>query len=78
MSPEMKDDVLKLAAILRLADGLDYSRMDSRILGMDFKSDPVIIEVRGPGAETDASRADAKCDLWRLVFGQDLCFKAVV
>jgi exopolyphosphatase/guanosine-5'-triphosphate,3'-diphosphate pyrophosphatase len=75
MPPGMQNDILRIAAILRIADGLDYSRMDSSIAGISLQEDKAIIEVQGPGAQTDAKRADVKCDLWRMLFKKDLHFR---
>jgi exopolyphosphatase/guanosine-5'-triphosphate,3'-diphosphate pyrophosphatase len=72
MPLQMQNHTLRLAAILRIADGLDYSRMDSRIEGIDLQEDKAIIRIQGPGAQTDAQRADSKCDLWRILFKTDL------
>ncbi len=74
MPLKMQNDTLRLAAILRIADGLDYSRMDSRIAGIELQGDKAIIEIQGPGAQTDAQRADSKCDLWRILFKKDIQF----
>jgi exopolyphosphatase/guanosine-5'-triphosphate,3'-diphosphate pyrophosphatase len=75
LPPGMRDDVLKLAALLRLADGLDYSRTDSRIGDLDFRPDSVVVGVSGEGAEIDANRADTKADLWRMLFDRDIVFR---
>jgi exopolyphosphatase/guanosine-5'-triphosphate,3'-diphosphate pyrophosphatase len=74
MPAQMQHDTLKMAAILRIADGLDYSRMDSRITAIDLQQDRAVIELKGPGTRTDADRADTKCDMWRLLFKTDLQF----
>lgn len=70
----MQEDILRIASILRIADGLDYSRMDSRIAGIELKDNEVIVKVQGPGARTDADRADEKSDLWRMLFKNNLRF----
>ena len=75
MPAQMQHDTLKMAAILRIADGLDYSRMNSRISAIDLQQDRAVIELQGPGARTDADRADTKCDMWRLLFKTDLQFR---
>lgn len=72
---KMQDDILKMSAILRLADALDYSRMNSRIAGIDLLKEDIVIRVKGPGADIDAQRADTKADLWRLLFERDLYFR---
>jgi exopolyphosphatase/guanosine-5'-triphosphate,3'-diphosphate pyrophosphatase len=71
----MRDDILKLSAILRIADGLDYSRMDSRISEIDLTKEDIIVKIAGRGASLDADRADTKADLWRLLFDRDIYFR---
>ena len=72
---QMQDDILKLSAILRMADGLDYSRMGSRILEVDLTKEDIIIKIAGKGASIDTDRADTKADLWRLLFERDIYFR---
>ncbi|GEM_PF-354125 len=76
-SPKMQNDILKIAAILRLADGLDYSRMDSRIANIDLAAGDIIIEVKGSGAGIDSDRANTKADMWRLLFDRGIIFRPV-
>ncbi|MDW7731608.1 MAG: CYTH domain-containing protein [Methanolobus sp.] len=73
----MRDDILKMAAILRIADGLDYSRMNSTISGIELGNEAIVIEVKGPGSRIDADRAEFKSDLWSLVFDRGLEFRPV-
>lgn len=73
----MRDDILKMAAILRIADGLDYSRMASIISDIEIGNENVTIEVKGRGSRTDAERAQTKSDLWNLLFDIKVQFKAV-
>jgi CHAD domain-containing protein len=69
-------ETLALAALVRLADGLDYSQTGSTQLGEVQPQDKVIeIEVRGPYATLDARRAQARSDLWRLLFEPGVRFK---
>ncbi|SDF29470.1 exopolyphosphatase / guanosine-5'-triphosphate,3'-diphosphate pyrophosphatase [Methanolobus vulcani] len=72
---QMQDDILKLAAILRMADALDYSRMESRISEIDLSKEDIIVKIAGKGASIDADRADTKADLWRLLFEKDIYFR---
>lgn len=59
-----------LAALLRIADGLDYSHSHATtIRDINIKPKGVTITVRGPYADVDAARADGKADLWRDVIG---------
>ena len=75
LPPQMRDDILKLSAILRIADGMDYSRMDSRISEIDLTKEDIIVKIAGRGASIDADRADTKADLWRLLFDRDIYFR---
>jgi exopolyphosphatase/guanosine-5'-triphosphate,3'-diphosphate pyrophosphatase len=72
---QMQDDILKMAAILRIADALDLSRMDSKIVDIDLKKEDIVIKVKGPGADIDTDRADTKADMWRLLFEKDVYFR---
>lgn len=72
---QMQDDILKMSAILRIADALDLSRMNSKITGIDLQKEDIIIKVKGSGAELDADRADTKADMWRLLFERDIYFR---
>lgn len=72
---QMREDILILSAILRMADGLDYSRMGSRITEIDLTKEDIIVKISGKGAELDADRADTKADLWRLLFERDIYFR---
>lgn len=57
---------LHLAALLRIADGLDYSHTQStRISTCTVKNDEVVLHIYGPNAEQDGKRAMQKADLWR-------------
>ena len=70
------NEALALAALVRLADGLDYSQMGTSQLGEVRQREGVVeIEVVGPSAAIDASRAHKKSDLWRLLFETTLQFK---
>ncbi len=75
LTAEMQDDILKMAAILRIADALDLSRMNSMITGIDLQKEDIIIKVQGSGAEVDVDRADTKADMWRLLFERDIYFR---
>ena len=69
-------ETLALAALVRLADGLDYSQTGSTQVGDIQSQDKVIeIEVWGPYATLDARRAQARSDLWRLLFEPGLRFR---
>jgi CHAD domain-containing protein len=69
-------EALALAALMRVADGLDYSQTQStELIEVTQKGDGVDIEVTGPYAAIDAARAQEKSDLWRLLFDTDLRFR---
>jgi len=70
---------LALAALVRMADGLDYSQTGSSQLEQVQQQEGmgvVEIKVVGPHAALDADRAQAKSDLWQLLFETALRFEA--
>ncbi len=73
LSPDLQRQTLALAAILRVADGLDYSGTQAtRIAAVRYDGEAVSLLVDGPAAATDAARAIRKADLWGQVFGLPL------
>ncbi len=61
---------LQLAAILRVADGLDQSQsQQTRLLNVVRETEGVVLQLSGPFAAMDGARAVAKADLWTKVFG---------
>jgi adenylate kinase len=73
-----RNETLAMAALLRLADGLDYSQTASSRLGQVRQSDAIVeIEVDGPFASVDAKRAQKKSDLWHMLFEADLKLKPI-
>ncbi len=63
-----KREVLKLAAILRVTDGLDYSQTQTTtIQSVGFQNNQVVVVVDGPHADEDAARANRKADLWQEI-----------
>lgn len=77
LSLEMQQDTLKLAALLRIADGLDYSRMNSKIKKIIIDGNKVIIYVSGHGVQIDLKRAEIKSDLWNLIYDCPLVFNII-
>jgi exopolyphosphatase/pppGpp-phosphohydrolase len=75
MPEDLQDVTLKAAALIRLADALDYSRMESRLGKATFKGRRVRFEIIGQGAAVDAERMDKKGDLWHLLYDTELEFK---
>jgi CHAD domain-containing protein len=64
---------LWLSAILRIADGLDYSQSQSTGLTESMIGKEVcLIGVKGPHDKVDRSRANVKADMWRSVTGISL------
>lgn len=78
MPENLQDLTLKVAALLRLADALDYSRMESRIGGVKKSEKIIRFEIEGQGAEIDAERMNKKGDLWHLIFDTRLEFRPVI
>jgi CHAD domain-containing protein len=73
---KLRQHVVPLAALLRVAEALDFSATQStEILGMDNADSPVCeIPVAGPSAEADALQAITRADLWRKLYKQELIF----
>ena len=81
---EVQDDALALAALIRVADGLDYSQSQTSALGFvvsaqpngEVQRSPQVIElpVTGSHAGEDAARAQEKADMWHHLFDVQLCF----
>lgn len=73
----VQEETLVLAALVRIADGLDYSQTGSSEVGLARQDgDTVWIEVAGPYADIDAARAEKKSDLWYLLFEIELRFES--
>jgi len=75
MPEDLQDVTLKVAALIRLADALDYSRMESRLGKVTFKARQIRFEIIGQGAAVDAERMYKKGDLWHLLYDTELEFK---
>jgi len=70
LDPKDQDRILKLAAILRVADGLDYTHGQSvAIESIRKKKKRFVIQAVGePGdVEANVKRANKKGDLWQMV-----------
>lgn len=68
--------VLKLSAILRVADGLDYSQSQTtQLCSVELLDSRLTMHLSGPYAPGDGARAVDKADLWRKVFGDELDVK---
>ncbi len=73
LSKKRQDVALRLAAILRVADGLDYSQSQmTRLLGCTSDGARFVLHLAGPHAASDGARALAKADLWQKTLGGQL------
>jgi CHAD domain-containing protein len=72
---EAQEDTLTIAALVRMADGLDYSQGQATRLGEPLAfEEGFTIPVLGPYAGEDAARAQEKADLWHRLFDFQLRF----
>ncbi len=78
LEPKQRDQVLRLAALLRVAEALDFSHSQTtEITGAEDVDAPTCeIQLAGPTAEVDALQATERGDLWRQLFDQELLFEA--
>ncbi len=78
LEPKQRDQVLRLAALLRIAEALDFSHSQAtEIAGAEGVDAPTCeIQLAGPAAEVDALQATERADLWRQLFDQELIFEA--
>ena len=60
---------LQLAAVVRVADGFDYSQTQTTKVQVASQNGRLRLIVSGPHAAVDAERASAKADLWERVIG---------
>jgi exopolyphosphatase/pppGpp-phosphohydrolase len=75
MPEQLQELTLKVAALVRLADALDYSRMESRLGKVTFGKRSIRFEIEGQGAVIDAERMEQKGDLWHLLYDMKLEFR---
>jgi len=75
MPEDLQDLTLRVAALVRLADALDYSRMESRLGKVTFGKRSIRFEIKGQGAVIDAERMAKKGDLWHLLYDTRLEFR---
>jgi len=70
-----RHDTLVLAALVRMAEGLDSSMTQSTLLGEAEVTDyGIVFPVQGPTAQEDAARARHRADLWDYLFSTPLRF----
>ncbi len=75
LPPGIKQDTLAMAALLRMADGLDYSQTQSTTVErVQVSSTAIRVTVNGPYAQVDAGRAQRKADLWDSLFDRPFFF----
>ena len=74
MPEDLQALTLKVAALVRLADALDYSRMESRLGEVTFGKQSIRFEILGSGSLIDAERMHKKGDLWHLLYNTKLDF----
>ncbi|MFV9503471.1 MAG: CHAD domain-containing protein [Oscillochloridaceae bacterium umkhey_bin13] len=73
LSKKGQREALRLAALVRVADGLDYHQAQAtRLLGVKPSAEGLVLQLAGPFAAEDGARAVAKADLWFNVFGESL------
>ncbi len=77
MPEDLQDLTLKATALIRLADALDYSRMESKLGKIKPGKKSIMLDIEGPGAAIDAERMNKKGDLWHLLYDTRLEFRPV-
>jgi CHAD domain-containing protein len=77
LPPEVQQDALVIAALVRMGDGLDYSQSQTSRIGEVETSDQVIeVVITGPYSGEDAVRAQEKADFWHQLFDVELHFQS--
>lgn len=77
LSPS-EHEALTLAAMLRIADGLDASQTQATLINsIEIQPKKLIILVSGPQAKTDARRARKSGKLWTRLYGQQIHVQAI-
>ncbi|HMQ29604.1 MAG TPA: CHAD domain-containing protein [Chloroflexaceae bacterium] len=73
LGKQARREARQLAAILRVADGLDYSQSQSTdLVALEPLEGALLLRLAGPHAAGDGARAVAKADLWARVFDEPL------
>jgi CHAD domain-containing protein len=76
--PSSEREALTLAALLRIASGLDASQSQStNIDTIELDPERLLISVNGPRAKTDARKAKKASKLWRRLFNQKVRIQVV-
>ena len=69
LTAKQQAQALALSALLRIADGLDYSQSQTtHIVHLHLSPEAVTLHLAGPHAEGDGERALVKADLWNRLF----------
>ncbi|MCE9615620.1 MAG: CHAD domain-containing protein [Lentisphaerae bacterium] len=70
--------LLKLGALLRVADALDHGHLqNAEIVDVRRRRPGTVLRVRAPGFEGVATRAQAKADLWARAMGEPMTVRLV-
>ncbi|GIV89441.1 MAG: hypothetical protein KatS3mg055_1959 [Chloroflexus sp.] len=69
LNKRYRELALQLAAIVRVADGFDYSQSQTTQLRVTAQNGRLSLIASGPHAAVDSERALAKADLWERVIG---------
>lgn len=71
LTEKQQAQTLALAALVRIADGLDYSQTQTTCIdGLTLNGQTLALTLSGPHAESDGARAvEDKADVWQAVFG---------
>ena len=76
LGKKSQHEALQLAAILRVADGLDYAQTQTTsLVSVESVANGLCLNLSGPHAASDGARAVTKADLWAKVFGTPLYAK---
>ena len=77
LSPS-EHEALTLAALLRIAHGLDTSCSQATVINaVEIQATNIHIRVNGPHAKIDARKAAKSSKLWTRLYGQRIRFQAV-
>jgi len=72
---EVRHDTLVLAALVRIAEGLNSSMTQSTVAGeAQVTEQGIVVSVEGPVAEDGVARAQRRADLWEHLFSIPLQF----
>ncbi len=75
LSPTLQQETLALAALLRMATGLNASETKSTAIDrVEGQGKMRVVIVEGPAAENDAAAAQRRANLWHRQFDADLVF----